>query len=132
MSNRRRPARGNRYRTSFLHSRQWFARRDRWFEEENQRLGQWGCVVCQTSASKRDLELHHLDYRGVTETATGWLATEEHNDLVSCHRRCHSLIHRLIDRDLVLRKLRTRRAATLIAIRRLRLKIADTRKVNHD
>lgn len=132
MSNGRRPARGNRYRTGFLRSPQWFARRDRWFVEQEQRAGQLSCIVCKKTATKRVLELHHLDYRGVKETSSGWRATEAHEDLVACHKHCHSLIHRLIDRDIVLRKLRTRRVASLTAIKGLQRKMVEARKADND
>ena len=46
MSNRRRPARDNTYRTNYLHSGAWFARRDRWFLEEGSRNGTIRCALC--------------------------------------------------------------------------------------
>uniref|UniRef100_UPI003703FA75 hypothetical protein n=1 Tax=Vibrio cidicii TaxID=1763883 RepID=UPI003703FA75 len=68
MSNRRRPARGNKYRTNYLHSGAWFARRDRWFLDEQTRNGEIRCALCLGAGGSHSLELHHLDYRGVTQT----------------------------------------------------------------
>lgn len=127
MSNRRRSGPGNNYRTGFLKSSAWFARRDRWFQDETGRAGRLRCIVCTTTADRRDLELHHLDYTGVQQTTTGWIAAEQHDDLVPAHPRCHELLHRLLDRDRVLRSLRGRRTANTRAIRQLRRKFASSR-----
>jgi hypothetical protein len=124
MSNRRRPARTNQYRAGYLHSKPWFARRARWFTEEADTHGVVRCAVCSGKGTSRTLELHHLDYTGVREDATGWVAAEPHEDLVAAHPRCHEWIHRLIDRDTVLGGMMSRRAANLQAITRLRAKIA--------
>ncbi|MFJ8896775.1 hypothetical protein ACIRCZ_19490 [Leifsonia sp. NPDC102414] len=69
------------------------------------------------------LELHHLDYSGVTETASGWIAREAHKDLMAVHPEHHRLIHQLLDKDPVLSRMRGRRDATLQAISKLRQKI---------
>jgi hypothetical protein len=102
MSNRRRPVLMNLYRSEFLRSRAWFARRDRWFTEETARGGVLACAACGQRAKKTQLELHHLDYSGVTVKEGRWLAFERHEDLLPLHRTCHDLLHRLIDRDEVL------------------------------
>ncbi|NYE18017.1 hypothetical protein [Microbacterium immunditiarum] len=75
-------------------------------------------------ATPAELELHHLTYRGVVRADTGWQAWEPHRDLVPLHPYCHELLHRLIDRDAVLSRHRTRRAASLFALHRLRAKLA--------
>ena len=124
MSNRRRPARGNTYRSNYLHSGAWFARRDRWFLEEGSRNGTIRCALCLGVGSARSLELHHLDYRGVTQTPHGWTAHEQHEDLTALHPRCHEYVHQLIDRDRVFSGFVSRRSASLQAIARLRAKIA--------
>lgn len=124
MSNRRRPARTNQYRSGYLRSRAWFARRRRWFDDEEARNGETRCAVCDANGSKRTLELHHLDYEGVHETDGVWAAGEAHQDLVAAHPRCHEWIHRLLDRDDVLASLLSRRAANVQAISRLQAKLA--------
>ena len=125
MSNGRRGARGNRYRTGYLRSRVWFARRDRWFAEQLRRTGgKLSCAACERPARPRALELHHTDYSGVTYLDGRWFAGEQHEDLVSLHPYCHELLHRLIDRDIVLRSHRDRRAASTAAITRLQRRLA--------
>ncbi|MEY9853501.1 5-methylcytosine-specific restriction protein A [Leifsonia sp. EB41] len=124
MSNRRRPVRDNTYRTQYLRSGAWFARRDRWFLEEAIGNGEIRCALCLGAGSSRSLELHHLDYRGVTQTPHGWAAHEQHDDLTALHPRCHEYVHQLIDRDRVFSRFVSRRTASLQAIARLQAKIA--------
>ncbi|GAB3584511.1 hypothetical protein GCM10027406_31030 [Leifsonia lichenia] len=123
MSNRRRPARDNNYRTRYLHSPVWFGRRDRWFIEEARRASTIRCALCLGAGSARTLELHHLDYRGVTQTPHGWIAHERHEDLTALHPRCHEYVHQLVERDRALSGFVSRRTASLQAIARLRAKI---------
>ena len=80
--------------------------------------------MCAGAASRDDksqLELHHLDYcgRAPRRRAHG-RAASRHDDLVPLHPSCHELLHRLIDRDVVLSRHRTRRDATYLALERLR------------
>ncbi|MGO4594847.1 hypothetical protein AB4Z18_13615 [Leifsonia sp. 2TAF2] len=124
MSNRRRPGRDNNYRSRYLHSTAWFARRDRWFADEETRTGHVRCALCLGAGSPRSLELHHLDYRGVTQTPHGWTAHEPHEDLTALHPRCHEYVHQLIDRDRALSGCVSRRTASIQAIARLQAKIA--------
>ncbi|WP_426321852.1 hypothetical protein [Microbacterium sp. E-13] len=124
MSNRRKTASRSSYRSQFLRSPAWFARRDRWFRKQ-QRLGRpLACVACGQPAPKERLELHHLDYVGVRFVDGAWRAFERHDDLVPMHPYCHDLLHRLIDRDIVLSRHRTRRTASALALQRLRLKLS--------
>lgn len=123
MSNSRKPSLVNVYRSEFLRSRTWFARRDRWFTEEATRGIPLRCAGCQRAATPRELELHHRDYSGVTLEQGRWQAREPHDDLVPLHPYCHDLLHRLIDRDAVLSRNRTRRAASDQALQRLRQKL---------
>ena len=120
MTNRRKPSLVNVYRSEFLRSRTWFARRDRWFAEQAARGIPLGCVGCKRPATPKQLELHHLDYAGVVLEAGKWKAQEKHGDLVPMHPYCHDLLHRLIDRDEVLSRHRTRRTASEHALNRLR------------
>ena len=117
MSNTRKPAVGNRYRTGYLQSVPWFRRRARWFAEQTARTGELRCLVCWAPATRRQLELHHLDYTRVTQTGSRWSAGEEHEDLCAMHPACHELVHRILDVDPVLRRHRTRPVATVQAIR---------------
>jgi GTP1/Obg family GTP-binding protein len=123
VSNARRGAVRNTYRTGYLRSPAWFNRRDRWFRTE-QRRGPLTCVACGRAGTRRTLELHHLSYRGVRVLDGRWLATEKHDDLTALHPFCHELVHRLIDRDRILARSRTHRDATSIAIRQLQAIIA--------
>lgn len=126
MSNRRRGA--VRYRSGYLRSRVWFRRRDAWFTEEAARAGRLSCAGCDAVDVKARLELHHLDYTGVLEDQhAGWVAGEDHEDLLSMHPSCHELLHRLIDRDKVLSRHRSRREATRIGLQRLQAALKGTR-----
>lgn len=123
MTNQRRPGLVNLYRGEFLHTKVWFARRDRWFREEHATGRPLECAGCGRPADKRELELHHLDYSGVIFQNGTWRAIEIHDDLVPMHPYCHELLHRLIDRDFVLSNNRNRRAASHLALQRLRTKL---------
>lgn len=84
----------------------------------------WTCVGCDRTADRRELELHHLSYDGVTKTQTGWYADETHDDLWPLHPACHELLHRIIDRDPLLARHRTRRQASTTALQIVRRKHA--------
>ncbi|MDO8384475.1 MULTISPECIES: hypothetical protein [Microbacterium] len=124
MNNQRRGDVKNLYRYGFLRSPAWFARRDSWFTTETRRAGALFCAGCGEPATRDEVELHHLDYSGVTLEAGRWRAHEEHGDLAALHPYCHELLHRLLERDTVLAKHRDRRTASLAAIERLRTKLA--------
>jgi len=129
VSNGRKPSGGNQYRTGYLSSPAWHQRRRAWFAEEERRHGIVRCAVCSRRGTLKTLELHHVDYRGVRQTAEGrWIAEEPHEDLVAVDPRCHTWLHQLIDRDPVLRGLVGRRQANLQAISRLRSKITQQLK----
>ena len=123
MSNRRKSALGNAYRSEFLRSPAWFARRDRWFRKQQRLRRALACAACGRSARADQLELHHLDYDGVRFVDGSWRAFERHEDLVPLHPYCHDLLHRLIDRDVVLARHRTRSVASAIALEGLRIKL---------
>ncbi|MGN6128354.1 MAG: hypothetical protein ACTHON_17495 [Humibacter sp.] len=126
MSNRRKPtwdAAG--YRTRYLHSPAWYRRRAKWFIAERRDHGELRCALCLGHGTEKSLELHHLDYRGVSRGPHGWVAAEPHDDLTAMHPRCHEWVHTLIDRDRALSGLVSRRAATYQAVSRLRGKIAQ-------
>lgn len=123
MSNGRRSPIGNRYRTGYLKSAARFRRRDAWFAEQATRTTRFWCVVCWRPATRRQLELHHLDYTKVTRRGSRWIAGEAHEDLCPMHPGCHERVHRTLDADPVLRRHRTRRVATMIAIRTVRSRL---------
>ncbi|CAI9394035.1 hypothetical protein [Microbacterium sp. T2.11-28] len=125
MSNRRRPSAVPLYHAIYLHSRAWYARRARWFDHAVT-LGSLTCAGCGRNASRAELELHHLDYRGMSSTGGIMHAFELHEDLLPLHPYCHDLLHRLIDRDQLLSRNRTRRDATHIALSRLRPKLQES------
>lgn len=124
MSNRRRAPWDTLHRVRYLRSQEWLARRDHWFIEEHRRSGALRCALCLGTGTPRTLELHHLDYRGVTRTPVGWRAREPHRDLTALHPRCHESVHQLIERDRTL-GLVSRRAASTEAIARLRARIVQ-------
>jgi len=127
MSNARKPtAQARTYRDGYLRSPAWFARRDRWIAAELARAGQLTCAVCLGAVAKDRVELHHLSYDGVRWDEGVWSALEQHEDLVGCHRRCHEWLHRLLDSDTALRRMRDRRHANRAAIARLRARLRRT------
>lgn len=111
------------YRTGYLRSPAWFARRDRWFTEELALRGEIRCALCGGVADPGALELHHLSYDGVEQGPERWYAGEAHEDLTSLHARCHEWLHKLLDGDAALRRMRDRRLATRAALARLRAKL---------
>lgn len=123
MSNARKSPVGNRYRTGYLKSVAWFRRRDRWFAEQETRTYELRCVVCGRPATRRQLDLHHLDYTRVTCIGTRWIAGEVHEDLCAMHPSCHDTVHRVLDSDPVLRGHRARPVATVHAIQIARTRI---------
>ena len=118
MSNSRRSAHANSYRSGYLKSKQWFARRARWFTEHDTPVQNMiVCAGCRRLTDKRFLELHHVSYEGVEYRDGSWSAQEAHEDLWPMHPACHELLHRLIDRDPVLSRHRSRRDASTAAAR---------------
>ncbi|WP_137845437.1 hypothetical protein [Microbacterium sp. 2FI] len=123
MSNRRKPGARNVYRSEFLSSPAWHARRARWFRKQ-ERLGRpLACTGCGVLATRDQLELHHLDYSGVRFAGGTWRAFERHVDLVPLHPYCHGLLHQIIEHDRVLAHHRGRRVASAIALNVLRNKL---------
>ena len=125
MSNHRKPAwDATSYRTRYLHSPAWYRRRAKWFMAERHQHGTLRCALCLGGGTEKSLELHHLDYRGVTHGPHGWVAAEPHEDLTPLHPRCHEYVHQLIERDRALSGFVSRRTASVQAIARLQAKIA--------
>ncbi len=130
MSNRRKPGRANTYRSEFLSSPAWFARRARWFRK-HYRLGRpLACAACGWPSTSDELELHHLDYRGVRFVDGSWRAFERHDDLVPLHPYCHGLLHQLIDHDRVLSHHRARRIASAMAMGILQRRMQEVRETS--
>ncbi len=128
MSNRRRSGYRNNYRSEYLCSPAWHARRDRWFASRTHTQLQLCCLGCGREASKEQLELHHLTYGGVIFRDGRWIAAERDRDLLPLHPYCHELLHRLIDRDILLSRHRDRSQANLVALRHLRRALTRTEK----
>lgn len=124
MSNRRKSGIRGDYRSEFLHSPAWLARRARWFRKQ-ERLGRpLACAGCGQAARMTELELHHLDYSGVRSVGGSWRALERHEDLLPMHPFCHGAVHRIIEHDRVLSYHRSRRVASAIALNILRSRFA--------
>ena len=122
MSNRRKPG-GSAYRSEFLCSSAWLARRARWFRKQERLGGPLACAGCGRQAPSEQLELHHLDYSGVRLVNGSWRAFERHVDLMPLHPYCHGMLHQLIEHDRVLAHHRGRRVASAIALSILRRKL---------
>ena len=127
MSNRRKPGVANAYRGEFLRSPAWYARRARWFRTQDRLNLPLSCVACGVTATRAQLELHHVDYSRVRYAAGTWRAFERHDDLVPLHPSCHERLHRIIERDRVLSHHRGRRVASTIALNILRSKLRESR-----
>lgn len=121
---RKRPAQAAAYRSGYLRSAAWLARRDAWLRHEEEGAGGLACGVCLGPLERKSAELHHLDYAGVRLSDTGWKAGEAHADLIACHRRCHEMLHILLDRDQAVGMAATRHAANERAIAGVRRKLA--------
>ena len=124
MTNQRRTGLKNMYRDEFLRSPAWFARRARWFRAHSTDDAVQ-CAACGVAAPQGKLELHHRDYEGVRIVQGTWQAWEDDDDLIALHPHCHELLHRLIDRDVVLARHRSRRDASDYALRVLQLRLRD-------
>jgi 5-methylcytosine-specific restriction protein A len=123
VSNRRKPGTRNAYRSEFLSSPAWLARRARWFRKQEALGLPLACAGCGWPATQEQLELHHLDYSGVRFVDGSWRAFERHIDLLPLHPYCHGILHQLIEHDRVLAHHRGRRVASAIALRILRRKL---------
>jgi len=91
------------YSRGYLRSREWFARRRRWFEEVRAAGMEPACVVCSMTEpegrrSGVSLDLHHVSYAGVEQTEQGrWIAAEAHEDLMPLCRHDHQRLHQMMD-----------------------------------
>lgn len=84
------------YQSGYLRSGAWFARRRAWFAAVGA-VGQRAvCLVC---GEDKALDLHHVDYAGVSQTESGaWVAGEADEDLMPLCRGCHEDLHAELDR----------------------------------
>lgn len=122
MSSRRKPDTERAKYKEYLRSPAWRHRSAEWRHDEQARTGRRPeCAACLINGS---LELHHLDYSGVTWTSDGWVAEEDHDDIVALCPRCHEAVHKLLDFESTYGGL-SRRIASLEAIRRLRRRIVN-------
>lgn len=124
MSNARKPTTGNNYRSGYLQSKAWFARRDAYFKAHQDAA----CAVTgkRPKHPSRELELHHVTYDGVVQRPDGsWVAGEKDTDLVPMYPACHEAVHRLLDQDRALRGLVSRQVATERAIQAVRQQLVN-------
>jgi len=85
----RRLRRRGRY-AAYLGSRDWFARRERWYADHRRLTGgEPGCAVCRSPWRLRDGDLHHASYAR--------LGDEAHRDLIPMCREHHQRLHDLWD-----------------------------------
>ena len=91
---------GSKEYRSYLASRAWRARKHRWFRDRRAEGYEPGCVICQLSLAELGaLDLHHMNYDGVTQHSDGtWSANEADQDLMPMCRHHHELLHRAMDR----------------------------------
>lgn len=83
-----------------------------------------GCVVCRVRLTLATVQLHHVDYAGVSKDETGrWAARELDEDLVPMCSGCHEDLHQLFDKDPGWRRL-GRRNATTTAVAKLQRDLA--------
>ena len=97
MSNRRKSDLERTRYQLYLRSAEWAARRRLWYANNVKTTRR--ATECGVCASRRRLELHHLDYRGVTRAGTRWVAAEAHADLIALCRLHHEVLHRALDTD---------------------------------
>lgn len=107
----------------YLDSPAWRARRAQWISDHGDELGHVRCTVCLVRLTARTVNLHHLDYTGVQQASSGWVAGEADDELVSMCRPHHEALHVLFDRDKAWKRL-GRKGASLEAIGKLRRHLA--------
>ena len=107
----------------YLRSAQWHARRRAWFKEHADKDGNVGCVVCRIRLTVHTCQLHHVEYRGVVETSTGWISREADDDLMPFCSHDHEQLHKLFDVDGGWKRL-GRRGATEMAVGKLQRSLA--------
>lgn len=91
---------GSKSYRSYLASGAWRARKHRWFHDRRDEGYEPACVICGLSLTELGaLDLHHMNYAGVTEHPDGtWSAREADEDLMPMCRHHHQLLHRAMDR----------------------------------
>lgn len=114
------------YQSGYLRSGAWFRRRRAWFAGIEARGQQVVCLVC---GAEKALDLHHVDYHGVSQAGDGsWIAGEADEDLMPLCRGCHEELHAELDRrrrDFWGWDRRRASAVLVVALRRVRLEAAD-------
>lgn len=84
------------YQSGYLRSGAWFRRRRAWFSTVEASGRQ---VVCQVCGTTKRLDLHHMNYEGVSQNPSGvWVAAEADEDLMPLCRGCHEDLHAELDR----------------------------------
>lgn len=76
---------------AYMVSPAWFARREKWYTEEKQRIGlpHVPCRGCGSIWTLKKGDLHHIDYAR--------LGNEAHDDLWAMCKNCHKGLHQLIE-----------------------------------
>lgn len=119
---RKRGAKALAYRSGYLGSEAWAARRRAYYG------GVWSrgfvamCQVCgKTGADGVSLHLHHLSYEGVRRGADGvWVAGEKDEDLLPLCETDHESLHKILDDFSSGYRGWSRRAASLRIVQQLR------------
>ncbi|WP_181954249.1 hypothetical protein [Kocuria coralli] len=87
---------GNTAYRGYLRSGAWFRRRRAWFTAVKDSGREAVCQVCGTT---QRLDLHHMNYDGVSQTPTGaWVSGEADEDLMPLCRTHHEQLHEELDR----------------------------------
>lgn len=116
--------RGARQYHRYLRSGAWFARRRAWFTDHADKDRCVGCAVCRIRLTLATVQLHHVNYDGVSKTSAGrWQAKEHDQDLVAMCAEHHEALHVLFDRDPGWKNL-GRKHATTAAIAKLQRELA--------
>lgn len=114
---RRRVDRG--YRSGYLKSGAWYARRRRFLAS----LESIRCECLGEELSERDAHVHHVTYDGVVRGEDGtWQAREADEDLMVLCSWCHERVHELMDQDPGWAGA-TRREATIAVIRTIQRRV---------
>lgn len=84
------------YRSGYLKSSAWFARRHRFLQSK----AVIRCECLGEELTERNAHVHHVAYEGVEQLPDGmWQACEADEDLMVLCAWCHEKVHELMDRD---------------------------------
>lgn len=107
------------YRSGYLRSPAWWARRQRFLQGR----AEIRCECLGESLTERTAHVHHVSYAGVRQRSDGsWVAEESDEDLMVLCAWCHERVHQLMDRDRGWSS-SGRRAATVAIIRTIQRRV---------